>query len=83
MINNRSQQLINERCKKLEELGFKCLHEDSTVKHPSWDLEFDFSATNLVSEDIIYTIIHQTYTKGFIDGKENLRQMFNKLLRDD
>lgn len=84
MKQNRSAQLINERCKKLEDLGFKCSHEDSTVIHPDFsNIEFDFSATNFVLEDIIYTVINKTYEKGFADGKENLRQMFNKLLTDD
>jgi hypothetical protein len=72
---------LNEKAEFLESMGFDICHGVSDVEHSGF--HFDFSATRMEPEAIIYTVIKQVYADGQKFGKEDLQLKLRGLLGCD
>jgi hypothetical protein len=72
---------INRRCKKLEELGFVILHEDSRVNVPIGNGEYfeaDFSA---IDEDkFLQAALKKSFVLGVNKGEDNIQYRIKQVL---
>lgn len=77
---------IYERCLKLEELGFRINHEDSSVciNHENYlqfdceEIDVDFSTT--VENKFIQKAILEAYKFGIEKGEKNIKKAMKNIL---
>jgi DNA-binding protein YbaB len=77
---------IHERCLKLEELGFRVNHEDSSIciNHENYfqfdceEIEVDFSATD--ENKFIQKAVLEAYKFGIEKGEKNIKQAMKNIL---
>lgn len=77
-MNHRNQDLINKKCKLLQQMGFTIEHQDSVVRFKG--ITFDFSATNGDIESLTYMALTQMFDRAFAAGKACVRQDIKDVL---
>ena len=83
MKYNRNPEVINKRCKKLQELGFEIYHEDSRVsvfkdRGNDVDVIVDFSAID--EKHFLRWGLREIYQSGISTGRNSLQQDIKALL---
>lgn len=74
----RASMDLDKKAEFLEGMGFEICHEISDVEHSGF--HFDFSATRMDTEAILYTVIKQVYESGQKYGKHELQLNLQGLL---
>lgn len=72
---------LGEKVEFLEKMGFEICHGISIVEHSGFT--FDFSATRMEQEAILYTVIKQVYKEGQKLGEQELQLKLRGLLGCD
>jgi hypothetical protein len=80
-MNRRNQDLINKKCKLLQQMGFTIDHQDSVVRFKG--IQFDFSATNGDIESLTYMALTQMFDSAFAAGKAQVQHDIKQALGID
>lgn len=78
----KNPERMNRRCEKLQKIGLKILHNDSSVGVPIGNGKYFESDFSTIDENKFFEVaIRKAFDKGVDKGEDNIRHRFKQILQ--